>query len=80
MFRLVHVAATGVLTLDGLTLQGGRGGAAFDGAGLFNQGALSLTRITVAHNSNASSGPFSAGGLFNRGGTATIALTKFVNN
>jgi hypothetical protein len=76
-FRLVHVAATGVLTLDGLTLQGGRAGVFGGGAGLFNRGALSLTHITVAHNSAGGGG---AGGLLNSGGTATIAMTKFVNN
>jgi hypothetical protein len=71
-FRLVHVAVTGVLTLDGLILQGGRADV---GAGLFNRGALSLTHMTVAHNSASGL----AGGLLNRG-RATIAMTKFVNN
>ena len=48
-FRLVQVAATGALTLEGLTLRGGSSGVDL-GGGLFNHGTLSLSRTTVADN------------------------------
>jgi hypothetical protein len=75
-FRLVHVAATGVLTLDALTVRGGRLilSRPGEGAGLFNRGTLSLSRTTCADNV-----AFASGCLTNRG-TVTIARTTFVNN
>src|SRR5262245_52123266 len=42
-FRLLHVAATGGLTLERLTIRGGGVTAtAFEGGGLFNRGVLAL--------------------------------------
>jgi hypothetical protein len=76
-FRLVHVAATGTLTLEGLTLRRGSGASAtgIDGGGLFNRGTLSLSRTIVADIRSVGTG-----GLLNRGGTVTMATTKFINN
>ena len=52
-FRLVHVAASGNLMLDKVTLRGGLSG---QGGGLFNDaGTVTLTQSTVAEN-NASEG------------------------
>jgi hypothetical protein len=76
-FRLVHVAVTGTLTLDGLTLRAGSGASVtgIDGGGLFNRGTLSLSRTIVADIR-----AIGTGGLLNRGGTVTMATTKVINN
>src|SRR5262245_49567253 len=85
IFRLLHVAATGVLTLDGLTLQGGgeiNGGIApAPGGALLNHGG----KVTISHTiivDNASSGfTVDAGGIsLSSGATATITATTFANN
>jgi Right handed beta helix region len=71
-FRLGHVAATGNLTFDRLTLRGGGlGGAGANGGNLFNQqGTLTLT------NSTLTSGSASLGAcIFNQRGTVTLAET-----
>src|SRR5713226_5562203 len=58
-FRLVHVAASGNLTLTKVTLTGG---AAFSGGGLFNNGGtIRLVQTTVAGNTSQGEGT----GLFN---------------
>ena len=57
-FRIVHVAATGILTLDGLTVAGGSGG-------IFNLGTLTVLNSTVSGNS--SYGYPAVGGIFNTG-------------
>lgn len=56
-FRLLHVAPTGVLTLKGLTLQGGcitrlddPSGSGSGGGGLFNQGTVSLLQSAIVQN------------------------------
>jgi hypothetical protein len=75
-FRLVHVAATGVLTVEALTLRDGFSpGPGGSGAGLFNRGMLSLSRTRVADH-----GAEAGGGLANIGGTVTIAAIAFVEN
>jgi hypothetical protein len=73
-FRLLHVAATGGLTLEGLTIRGGNVGFRF-GGGLFNRGVLALEHTTVSHNT-ADGG----GGLFNGGGVVTIARSTIREN
>jgi hypothetical protein len=72
-FRLVHVATTGTLTLEGLTL---RGGSAGSGGGLLNQGGTVAIARTLFTGNRALSG----GGLANYCGTATIAQTMFTGN
>jgi hypothetical protein len=75
-FRLVHVAATGVLTVEALTLRDGFSPSSGEpGAGLLNRGTLSLSRTRVA-----SHGADAGAGLANIRGTVTIAATAFVEN
>ena len=76
-FRLVHVAASGTLTLAGLTLQGGSCRDCGSG-GLRNDGTLTLRHSVVRSNFSAAFG-FGAGGLENRG-TATLTHCTFVSN
>jgi Right handed beta helix region len=59
-FRLFHVAATGILTLDGLTLAGGN--IVGEGGGLLNRGRVVLRHSTLTDNA-ANYG----GGLSNEG-------------
>ena len=73
-FRLGHVAATGNLTFDSLTLRGGSAGGSGSGSTggiLLNQGGtLTLT------NSTLTSGSATFGGcIFNQSGTVTLAQT-----
>jgi hypothetical protein len=79
-FRLLHVAATGALTLRGLTL---RGGASLSysnrslGGAVFNQGGtITLSQTTIAENM----AHYGAGGLVINGGTATIADSTLADN
>ena len=74
-FRLVHVAASGNLTLDRVTLRGG----VLDGqgGGLFNDaGTVTLTQSTVTENSAFEGG----GGLFNNAGTVTLTQSTVTEN
>ena len=77
-FRLVHVAASGTLTLDRLILQGGQ--LLQNGNGLFNNGGTVF--ITHATFRNNGAGGFSGfgGGLFNSGGTVVITHSTFARN
>ncbi len=74
-FRLLHVAGTGSLTLDGVTLQGGFL-AAFDlspesfGGGIHNTGTLALTNSSLTGNGVGNGG---GGGIYN---TGTVTLTN----
>src|SRR5919109_1570538 len=74
-FRLVHVAATGTLTLERLTLRQGFLGGSGQGGGIFNAGILTLTDCTLTDNA-ADRG----GGLFNNGGLVTIARSTITGN
>lgn len=77
-FRLVHVAASGNLTLVGLVLRGGgHPSLVFGGGGLFNNGGtVFITRTTFTENSTN----FAGGGLLNEGGTVVITDTTFTRN
>jgi hypothetical protein len=77
-FRLLHVAAAGVLTLDGLTLKGGSGmpGSSFGSALLNEGGTVAITHTRVADNGTTDFG----GGLFTRGGTVAIGQSLFTGN
>jgi hypothetical protein len=76
-FRLVHVAATGTLTLKELTLQGGRVSGA--GGGIFNSigGTLTLTNCTLSGNSTT---VFGVGGGIENGGTLTLTNCTLSGN
>jgi hypothetical protein len=65
-FRLFHVAATGTLTLDGLTVAGGN--IAGEGGGLLNRGRVVLMHSTFTDNA----GDY-GGGLSNEG---VLTLTQ----
>jgi len=75
LFRLLHVAATGGLTLERLTIRGGNVGVSGSGGGLFNHGVLALEHTTVSH--NAADG---GGGLVNVGGLVTITRSTIREN
>src|SRR5262245_24562098 len=66
LFRLFHVGATGTLTLQDLTVTGGRDRSA-GGGGILNEGTLILTSIALTHND-----ALAGGGLANLGGSVTI--------
>jgi hypothetical protein len=75
-FRLLHVASTGTLLLEGLTL---RGGLSETGGGIANSGTLALTHSTVANNTVFGSfGP--AGGGIANSGTLTLTHSTVANN
>jgi hypothetical protein len=85
IFRLLHMAATGVLTLDGLTLQGGgeiNGGVApTPGGALFNRGGKVSISNTIISDNVSSGFVVDAGGVsLGSGATATITATTFANN
>jgi hypothetical protein len=77
-FRLFHVAATGNLTLNQVTLRGGSAtvasGYGMNGGSLFNWGTVTLTNGTISGNT-ADTG----GGLDNRG-TAILTNSTLVGN
>jgi len=67
-FRLLHVAASGTLAVDGLTLQGGNlAGLPDGGGGVRNRGTLTMTHSLLRGHA-ASSG----GGIYT---TATLTIT-----
>jgi hypothetical protein len=74
MFRLLHVAPTGALTVQGLTITGGDVGNFMDGGGIWNVGTLVVLTSAVIEN-RANFG----GGLIN-GGQVTIERSEFVRN
>ena len=69
-FRLFHVAATGSLTLDGLTLAGGN--IAGEGGGLLNRGSVVLMQAR-----NSAGGIFGGGGIANLG-SGTVVLQNTI--
>jgi hypothetical protein len=73
-FRLFHVAATGVLNLNGLTITGSS--CVCDGGGIFNAGTLTLTNSTVSGNQIQDEG---GGGIFNAG-TLTLRDSTVSDN
>jgi hypothetical protein len=77
-FRLLHVAATGSLTLKLLTLRGGQtgfSGSFLGGGGVANRGALTLTTSIIIGN-RARDG----GGIDNVGGTVTLTNCTIADN
>jgi hypothetical protein len=82
-FRLFYVAAGGTLALTGLTLSNGLANSQFnaDGGAIYNQGTLSLDRVTVENCAaqGQSSHSSSGGGIYS-GGALAIADSVIQNN
>jgi hypothetical protein len=76
-FRLLHVAATGVLTLEGLTLRGGNDATTNGGGGIYNRGTLTLTDSTLSDNTTRQGG---GGGISHIGSTLTITGSTLSGN
>jgi hypothetical protein len=76
-FRILNVAAAGALTLQRLTLRGGRFFSQGAGAGIFNDGILTITKSTISQNFG---GPFSIGGGIFNDGTLTITNSTISSN
>ena len=74
-FRLFHVAASGRLTLRGLTLSNGSSGVS-GGGGLFNNGGV----VTIANSTFISNAGLPGGGLVNNNGAVTIIGSVFDSN
>ena len=79
-FRLLNVAATGSLTLEGLTLRGGAvsrvGNIGGEGGGIFTDGTVTLTNCTLTENTAVL-----GGGIHNTGnGTVTITNCTLAYN
>jgi hypothetical protein len=84
LFRLIHVAATGTLTLEGLTIEGFAGSRDISspGGGLYNRGTVILSNVAVRHNfayCSSEEGFHAGGGLYNRG-TLTLSNTIIADN
>jgi hypothetical protein len=91
-FRLLHVEASGTLTLNALTLQGGNTigspgppGGPGDGGGIFSSGRLTVTHSTLSDNTAAGGvggsigGPGDGGGIFSSG-TLTVTHSTVSGN
>jgi predicted outer membrane repeat protein len=75
-FRLLWVNADARLTLDNLTLQGGRTPHGLDGAGLYNLGRTRLERVTFTGNVSGDDG----GAIRNDGQLELVDCTLTYNN
>lgn len=72
--RVFEVASVADITLVGLTIRNGQ--TIFDGAGIYNQGTLTLTQSTLSGNSAGGSG----GGIYNSAGTLTLINSTLSGN
>jgi hypothetical protein len=73
-FRIFHVGAAGILTLQGIMI---RGGQEEDGGGIFNNGGrLNLNTSTIAD----SLADFEGGGIFNADGVVTVTNSTIARN
>jgi fibronectin-binding autotransporter adhesin len=78
--RVIYVAGAGTLNvkISGLTIEGG---AASDGAGIYNDSEnLTLDRVTVTDNHTTGGGTGLGGGLFCTTGSVTVIDSTFYNN
>jgi hypothetical protein len=76
-FRIFHVGVAGNLTLNDVTIRGGRitAGPDWSGGGIYNRGTLTLNNSTVANNTAGANG----GGILNRG-NATLTNSTVSGN
>ena len=72
--RIFHIASTGTLTLNGLTISDSVL-VDFDGGGIFNRGTLNITNSRIVGIENAVIG----GGIFNSGGTVNVTNSVIRN-
>jgi hypothetical protein len=83
-FRLLHIAPTGVLTLEGLTLRGGSidtsQGASFGGGGIFNHGGRVTLGQSLLTGNRVLGGTASGGGLFNYAGQVVVHSSTLAGN
>jgi predicted outer membrane repeat protein len=78
-FRVLEVAPSGQLHLNDLTITRGHTGrqhGVLSGAGVYNQGLLTVTNCTFSDNTSE----LGAAGIFNDGGTLTISGSTFSGN
>jgi hypothetical protein len=77
MFRLLHIAKTGNLTLEGVNVRGGRSpGISSRGGGIYNNGSFTVSQATVSGNFATESG----GGIFNNAGIVEITQSVIADN
>ncbi|MEU6221977.1 hypothetical protein ABZ845_31450 [Streptomyces sp. NPDC047022] len=74
-FRIFHVASTGDLRLDDITIRGGN--SSFDGGGILVDGMLKLSKATIDNNTSTTDG---AGVDVETGATAYITRSEFTFN
>ena len=75
-FRIFHIAPSGTLTLQNLTVSGGNSGG-FEGGGIYNSGDLFITNSNIINNTATEQG----GGVFNAAGSGlTVSNSTFSGN
>jgi hypothetical protein len=74
-FRIFQIAATGVLTLDGVTVTGGKAQDS-DGGGIRNDGTLALINSIVSNNESS----MTTGGILNSFGTVVLINSTVSDN
>lgn len=83
-FRLLHIAPTGALTLEGLTLRGGSidngQGVTWGGGGIFTNGGRVLLSHTLLSSNRVLGGSSSGGGLFNYAGQVVVHSSTLAGN
>lgn len=78
IFRILHVAATGTLALDSITIRGGQTEyGAVNGAGIFSQGIITIDNSTLSDNLTDEYG--CGGGIFNDN-ALIVTNSAFSNN
>jgi len=76
LFRIFHIAPTGTLSLNNLTIDNGSASTGFLGGGIHNnQGTLSVTICSIINNTSDS-----GGGISNAMGAATITNSFMAGN
>ena len=74
-FRVLSIQNFLVVGISDLTIRHGNLLGGLNGGGILNQGSLTVTASTIAHNSG-----FNGGGIFNSGGTLTVNSSLFKGN
>ncbi|HET9059645.1 MAG TPA: fibronectin type III domain-containing protein [Acidimicrobiales bacterium] len=77
-YRVLSVASGSDLVLNGVTIQ--NGASSSGGAGIYNQGTLTLDAVTVQGNTDSTSVSAQAGAGLSNAGQATIVNSTFSNN